>query len=378
MVNGEEIRIGDDGVLYDRSPWAGVSCTSYLWPYAGSREHFEVRRAIANMTHGLRYVNRPKSYSFLADDVDLADILQVVKAASLVLNAADSALDEVVAEAIACGATWKQVGDALGVQRTAAHKRFHNGLSVKRKTEISHDSSMVGVVSCYWLEQLSESTLGFDESDWEAVSLEMAIDHAIRNIVGAFRRIELWISTDPDQFVSDKEWRDSLFGIYDVVRKSFHVLTLKRSMQKFSEYVRKYPLGSPWAEHSAEVYFSHGVARLASTFHHFTKLWEVFAVDDDDQFSRQLAYVYHGLMEVQDDFARPEIVHTLAHIEQYVVESGDSVFLTGDRNEDVSSATQQELFDAFWKKDKRKMAEFLGVDKVDDAPSLDEILKRFE
>jgi hypothetical protein len=177
---GANEEINEDRI-FDNTPWPAVSCSSFFWPFTERLELYEVRRAIANLTHGLRYSLRDQ-VSVIADDgtVTAADMLVFVRAASEVSKAANTTLHEVVAESVARGATWKQIGDTLGIQRTAAQKRFGKGVPKRRRDELNLEAVMCMMVSAYWNEQLTEEHLGFDESDWEDLPPESIVDFALR------------------------------------------------------------------------------------------------------------------------------------------------------------------------------------------------------
>jgi hypothetical protein len=378
-LNDEKDRFDplDDRLLYSDSPWKGISCLSYFWPYTGTEEIFEVRRAISNCTHGLRRTRESTSpfAGLNGDKVEVADMLQFVGAANSILKAADFALDEVVTEAIARGATWAQIGEVLGVRRTAAHKRFSRGISERRRYEIEREGIACMVLYATWTGQIPESNFGFDEDDWESAPIEVFIDHAIRN---AMRVIDMFVeavksgSDDDGEF---EHFKDDLYRAYDTLRRSVHVLSLPRCLPVILRYSLEDMGENPWLDTNASVYYIEYVTRLTLAFQHFGKLFHSFEDDDEGvAFHRQVAYVYSNLLAASTIMIRPELVNVIARIEHEIVESGNSVFVRGDRSGWVESASIMDLVKLFWKKDYKKVAAMIGVDDIGPAPTLDELL----
>lgn len=55
-----------------------------------------------------------------------ADALTATRTAAGRLHAAESALNDTVARALHWGASWAQIGDALGITRQSAHRRYRH------------------------------------------------------------------------------------------------------------------------------------------------------------------------------------------------------------------------------------------------------------
>ena len=100
----------------------------YSWTDIGTT--LGVRRTAAHKRFGS--VNVQKNYD---DPIEqhglgiLADQLRLQDAAKIILR-------DLVIEARCDGSRWADIGDALGVRPTAAHKRFSCGLTIERVTQL--------------------------------------------------------------------------------------------------------------------------------------------------------------------------------------------------------------------------------------------------
>jgi len=310
--------------LFDDAPWKGISCTSYFWPFTERKALFEARRAIANMTHGLRYAVRGESH-FLAeaDEVSVDSVLMFVSAANDVQKAANVALQETVAEAKARGATWRHVGDALGIQRTAAQKRFGAGIGDRRRDELKLETAMIMMIGAYWTGQIPEDNLGFDDSYWEDLPVEAGVDFALRTIVKAAKLLDECIEHEHD---SDEVFFKSLYRVYDNIRTALHLLMLPRSIEVLASHARSAPVGDQWDDVNPTTYFVHAIASLAFSFEHFNRLFESLR-DERESFLKRFYYIYRNLTDAINSIVRPECIAVFARVEAVVVETGCAVMV---------------------------------------------------
>lgn len=367
----------DAQVLYSRAAWRGISCLSSFWPYTGTEDVFEVRRAISNCAAGVRQTY--ESVSPLAgigsDMVEAEDVLHFVGAANSVLKAADSALDELVAEAIARGATWAQVGKVLGVRRQAAHNRFSKGISARRRFEIEREgiASMTLFTILAQAEEI-ESKFGFTEEDWESTPVEVFIDHAVQCAV---RVTEMFLNAV--RALSDGEserFMENVIRAYRTLNESVRVLSLPRCLAVIVKHSLDDMTTYPWLDSNAPVYYIELVTCLRLAFQHFDSLISVFKTDDGGlSVRRQIAYVYDNLRKAARILWRPELMNTMGRIDDAILKSGNAVFVPGDpskRRDDRPELT--DVIKLYWKKDWDGIAEMVGVDTLQRDPSLDELL----
>lgn len=299
------------------------------------------------------------------DEVSATDVLSFVKAANDVRKAAHVTLNEVVAEAITRGATWTQIGEALGIQRTAAQKHFGKGLSDRRKAELKHEATGCMMLYAFWSGQIPAEKLGFDSSDWKAATIETAVDYAVRTIAKAIGLHLAHISE-----AGKTPTLEELYRIYDLTRTSLHILMVPEALEAVANYS---DMHGSWTDLNAPTYFVQAACHLAFTFNHFSKLWVELGDDDDEAAKRRMAYIHRNLLDVMHNLSRPECLRVLANMEETILESGNTLYLDM-RKEEGSGFSQMEIFEAVWRKDKAKIAEILGVAEVTDVPSLDDLL----
>lgn len=368
--------------VWGESSWGGKSCMSYLWPYTAGHAMFEVRRAITNYTGGgLHSTYDPGEFHISLTDgpPELSDLLVFVKAADSIARAAGDVLKEVVAEARANGATWQQIGEALGTNRKAAHKRFQDGLPERRLNELLDERIMSDTLVAFWVGGISEEDLGFDTDHWDAVPPEVAVCHAIRSYMHSVNLLALYLNPNfpmpPGGVTAESDWekRDSkLERSYDVLRKAYHTLITPEALDVIEKYALKLPERPPWVDTNVKAYFTQAISCTGFAFNHFTKAWAALTAGDDRKFSQEILYVEHRMRSAVAAFARPECAMVVHLLERYAVDSGNSVIRYNYPF--VRDLDFAELNRAWWKKDNKKIAELLGVDKIEDFRSLDEPL----
>jgi len=100
-----------------------ANSASLAWPYAAESHDsadFDVRRAIVQASGGARFTIEEPIFG----SADPEYSMLMLKAAIKVKDSADKALGQLVAEAKRAGATWQDIGEAMGTSKTAAQKRF--------------------------------------------------------------------------------------------------------------------------------------------------------------------------------------------------------------------------------------------------------------
>lgn len=367
-ANNED-RQHDEDVLYNRTPWTGVSCTSFFWPYTQRIELSETRRAVANLTHGLQYA---LATPVLAgkDEASVADVLSFVKAADDVHKASEQVLREVVAEARSRGATWEQIGKALNVPviRQAAHNRFSDGIPDRRKSELKHEATACVILDTYWSGGLSAKELGEDSPDEEGVTIETFVDYAVRSAVKAADLYDAYINESRGA-TGDL---DELLRVYKLVRTSAHMFMFPEVLEAVSNYS---DTGGSWVNTNASIYFVQTACHLMFAFQHFNKLWPELNSGDGQAVKQRLAYIYRNLLDVTENLSRPECVGVVANIDEWIANSGNFVYMA-KRKEEGIDYNSTEILEAIWRKDKVKMAQMLNTDEFPVNPSLDDLLDR--
>ncbi|MGY5207576.1 hypothetical protein [Nocardia gipuzkoensis] len=371
-------QILSDGGFYDEAPWEGVSCASHFWPFTRSPEHFEVRRAVGNITPGARV-------DFLADlpyagandscQVDTSVMLRFVQSANAIAQAADEVLHEVVAESRVRGATWEQIGNTLGVNsRTAPQKRFGKGITPQRLDELRHEGVMCSVLHASWIGQIPLSTLGFDADEWDDPPIEVYVDHAVRSIVFVAALFDLVITKDFSDNLSDsfEKFIKDLGAVYKKIEYAFHILALPQSLECIVTYSGEQLSQQPWTDDNAPLYFVQFANRVASAFHYFNKLWLTLERDDTKQVMYYALHVRENLYQAQKITIRPEFVAVVALIEQEIEDAGNVVY---GKNGNLDQAAKEELLRAIWDDDLKKAGEVVGLPDVQEQPSLEELLR---
>ena len=216
----------------------------------------------------------------------------------------------------------------------------------------------------YWTRQISVEDFGFDASHWEATTVETTVDHAIRTALKA-ANLHMEHMGKLDEGLDFEE----LYRIYSLVRNSLHALMVPEALATVASYSGAQ---DSWADTNATTYFVQAACRVAFAFGHFNKLWSELEVDPQAA-GRRMMYIHRNFLDLTLDVSRPEIIQLLAKMEEAIVESGNTVYTEKQKVEGFDFG-QMEMFSAIWRKDKEKIAEMLGVDELEDVPSLDELL----
>lgn len=123
-----------------RTPWPGSPCTSHLWPLSSALAVFEARRAIGQLARDLPKAEVPEDTNGGPEGVpNIAlgrhDALDYISATLRMKAAIDTVLPELVAQAVAEGKTWREIGAALGVGKTAPQKQYREVVSALKRME---------------------------------------------------------------------------------------------------------------------------------------------------------------------------------------------------------------------------------------------------
>src|SRR5690349_6574973 len=136
----------DRGTEPQDRKWPGTPSTSWSWLYTSEPAVFEARRAIGNLTGGLRYVINIEARPDLATQHKLS----FVSAAQRLQQATETVLTDLVAEAVAQGATWEEIGQTLGVTRQAAHRRFAGKIDASRLDALAEERAAIEELKKNW------------------------------------------------------------------------------------------------------------------------------------------------------------------------------------------------------------------------------------
>lgn len=112
-----------------------ANSASLAWPYAADAKNsadFQVRRAIVQASGGARFTIAEPIFG----EADQEYSLLMLGAANRVKVSAEKALAQLVAEAKTAGATWQDIGNVLGIGKTAAQKRFGAALPTEDEIQV--------------------------------------------------------------------------------------------------------------------------------------------------------------------------------------------------------------------------------------------------
>jgi hypothetical protein len=334
-----------------KGEWEGLSCLSWLWPQTVDSTQFEAKRAIANLTHGLR-----RSRASGSGEPDADAVLHYVAATNAMLKATEEILGEVVAEAIARGATWRQVGEQLHIGKTGAQKRFGKGVTPQRREILPMEKHALELAFLFLTDAIPEDLpRALDENDWEAAPPSVAVPYTIRNLAAAGLALEEVLQSEEFELAK-------LDVISEKIRQASVVLLDHRAVEAITAAAVESGFSHPWQDEAPMTYFIRA-ACLAFTG------WVTFFdwVSSKDLAPRATlktlvlmrGYLHQALMAI----FRPECIMILNLMESQAERAGDAVFRVKPDPADgwmTSQADIQTFTDAFWAGDARKLSD-LGV-----------------
>jgi hypothetical protein len=330
--------------------WEATSCNSWLWPYTIDDAQFESRRAIANMASGLRR----SSEASLSGEPDVAEVLPYVAAANSILKATATALADVVAEAIARGATWKQVGEHLGISKTGAQNRFGKGIEQRRREILSLEGYAMQIAGPFLTDRFpKEVPRPLDETDWEAAPPVVAVPYAVRNLAGADIAIE-------EIFASGEFDLSKLHQTSERVRRSAIILLNPRATAALKEVVQQSDHSISWVDESPVIYFVRSGCLAFTAYLAFIK-WATSENRTDDSTIRMFmlmrSYIHKAIMAT----FRPECIMLTNVMDERAKNSGNAVYAgkwPASVEPELSRTEVNEFASAYWRRDKDKLLEF--------------------
>ncbi|MFD5467058.1 hypothetical protein ACFWIQ_30170 [Kitasatospora sp. NPDC127059] len=362
--------MGDNQAKRNDQGWNGVSCTSWLWVHAANPAQFEIRRAIGNLTGGMRTAAlhdecpRPK------------DILRVVRAAHEAQAAAADALNMAVAEAASAGISWREIGKQLGIGKTGAQKRFGKVISAYQSRLLEVEATGLTFAQAGWAGNVPEEDLGYSDDDWEAAPAELIIQHCWGRTAKAGQLLSTVASTE-----HDSELRNLVYRASEQLREFFKVAMTRRFVNVLTKASRSMVSAHPWEDdHSAVTYALHAAYRSITAY--LLLLDALQRIDGDESETEALIVDDILLAKYHCDQAviamsRPETIRLIIEIEKMVNRLGDSVYTVKDASEGTESI---DPFTAYWRDDLDLLGRHLGIeiDESEEGLTLDFIRSIFE
>jgi hypothetical protein len=305
-------------------------------------------------------------------------MLRIVAAAEDVRQAAENALEEVVAEAHFRGATWAQIGAQLKIGKTAAHKRFSG--KVKNHPRLllpaNAEKEISEILLAVWASGGGSEAFGYDEGDWEAVPPMVNAHYCWYYIVGAGSVLEAaFLKEDDYDLLQTAGLSTRMIG------KAFQAFATSEVFAAFEEACSKAPLQirtdmNPMAYFVRCFY----IAMLAQSF--ITHAIDSYMTSPEDTF-RSFVAARAFLLEAMFTALRPECIAAINFIEKQVVESGNTpqkVLYPKELELDIDLTAQQaqELVDTYWRGgDLNTLAHRIGVSPSQvNPPNLGEVLAK--
>jgi hypothetical protein len=360
--------VGEARASEGRSGWPGISCLSWMWPHVADGARFEVRRAVASMTHGLR---RSSDAAFDLGEPETRELLAVIVAANSIAKAAEATLLEVVSEARARQVTWERIGEILGYgkeetsARKGAQRRFGHlikGISPVRKETMPIEKTAAQVTFRSILGTLPPDVpLPLDEEDWEAAPPETAVPYAVRNIAGAKLALEkAFKGTLLKILVGEEAGADfirSAHESYEALRHSSGILASPKAWEAIDSAARELSAPSRMLGEAPVTHFVHAACASTVAFAHFHNFFEPKRNSSKIR-SRSLAMADYYLETAVFATVRPECLEILGLLESRAHQAGHVVY-RGSPGE-LSDIDMADFSDAYWRCDATRLADILG------------------
>ncbi|MER6732755.1 hypothetical protein [Streptomyces puniciscabiei] len=308
--------------------WPGTTCASWLWIFATEHAQFEARKAIVH----LGQARMPPQVS---RNRKLNDVLGVVKAADEIQKAAGQALSIAVAEAIARGATWRQVGEQLGIGKTGAHNKFGKGLTSEQVSLLKEELSAADLCTLCWSGDGFEDLLGFDDEEWEAAPPYVAVQHVWRRTAGAYLYLKQAILEMSE--AEDSDWAVTFHRSHEQLRGAVRVILTPKYLQVLRECSKKLPASFPSdPQDSVVATLTQFGIRAVSAFMRMSKPARDASEEGQLDRLRNLLFAVYDLEQTAYCLAQPASLEMMKIIEGELYRQGDSVLsaenVPADRN----------------------------------------------
>ncbi|MET7603917.1 hypothetical protein ABZS96_15570 [Streptomyces avermitilis] len=336
-----------------RRVWPGTTCASWSWVFATEYAQFEARKAIANLSQ----IWMPPQ---VAQDQNVNDVLRVVKAAGEVQKAVGEALSTAVAEAIARGATWRQVGDQLGIGKTGAHNKFAKGLTTDQISLLGDESEAVDLCDVCWSGDGFEELLGFDDEEWEAAPPYVAVQHVWRRTVGA--AILLGQAIFEMSELEDNDWATTFYRASEKLRGAVRVILTPKYPQVIRECANKLPISGvgDFQDSIVTALTQFGIRAVSASI----RMNRSVLRDDEPgprDLVRDLLLAHYDLEQAAYCLAQPATLEMMKLIERELYEQGDSVLSAENVSENRDLV---KFYEVYRSGDLKALSEHVGEEIV--------------
>ncbi|WP_346173786.1 hypothetical protein [Streptomyces cuspidosporus] len=325
--------------------WPGISCTSWLWPFTQDKVEFELRRAIGNLTHGMRRTSDGKAPT-------RENVLRCLEATHELEKAIKKTMHMIALEAVTRGASWRDVGECLNVGKTAAHKRFNGRPSEQEREFSTQEADASGLLELLWSGAIGDDRLGFDDEDWEAAPPHVSTQYALRNLPKAS------INLHKALMVQLGEEGDPVLTMYracESLRLVMRTLATKKAVDVINECISEHQNFRPWIDEQPGIYFAAATQRCMVAH---IQLDKALKSPDRRERLKWMILAHHNTQEATMIISRPECVDIISALESKVRDSGHPTF-------PPSQDQGGNLFDIlspYWEGDKAGLADAAGVE----------------